>query len=305
MSARRALFGLLPLLWLAAANANACGSNGVWVQVLGADTPEVSGRQPSSSYLIWIDGKARILVDVGGGSALNFKKSGARFSDLDVILFTHLDVDHTADLPVLIQASLLEERSRALPIYGPSRNKLMPSTVTFIRALFDKKRGVYRYLGDFVSPLGKGTYKLQPHDVRIKGKYEPNVYRNERVRISAAIVTLDPVPALAWRIQTGGKFVVFSSDTNRDSGNLEWLARETDLLVIDSVIRDKPAGIWRAQYLPASSIARIANAVAVKKLVVTHHTLATSDEEQQMLTAIRKSYTGQTTLANEFDCFSP
>lgn len=41
-----------------------CGNDGVWLQVLG-----------SSSYLIWHNGKARILVDMGAGSALRFKQS--------------------------------------------------------------------------------------------------------------------------------------------------------------------------------------------------------------------------------------
>ena len=86
------------------------------------------------------------LVNAGADSANSFTASGAHVSDLDVILFTQLDVANTGDFPWLIQLSLPEKRSRPLPIYGPDRGKLMPSTVTFVRTLFDSKRGVYRYL---------------------------------------------------------------------------------------------------------------------------------------------------------------
>ncbi len=44
-----------------------CGTNDVAVQVLGSGGPEMKGRA-SSGYLIWQQGKARVLIDTGGGS---------------------------------------------------------------------------------------------------------------------------------------------------------------------------------------------------------------------------------------------
>jgi len=35
-------------------------------------------KRASSSYLVWQDGQARVLVDAGGGSALRFGESGAK-----------------------------------------------------------------------------------------------------------------------------------------------------------------------------------------------------------------------------------
>ena len=51
------------------ATARACEPQGVRVQVLGSGGPELVGGRASSSYLVWIDGKARALVDLGGGAA--------------------------------------------------------------------------------------------------------------------------------------------------------------------------------------------------------------------------------------------
>lgn len=75
-----------------------CGENGVWLQVLGLVGPEVGDKRASSSYVIWHDGKAKILVDIGSGIMLDFEKSGADANDLDVVLLTHLHVDHSGDM---------------------------------------------------------------------------------------------------------------------------------------------------------------------------------------------------------------
>jgi len=43
----------------------------------------------------------------------------------------------------------------------------MPSTVTFVRDLFDGARGAYRHLGEVLAPDGTGGFKLRPAtDVR-------------------------------------------------------------------------------------------------------------------------------------------
>ena len=75
------------------------------LQVLGSGGPESGDKCASSGYVIWVDGKSRVLVDFGGGASLRFEEVGAKIEDLDVILLTHLHVDHTADLPALLKSS--------------------------------------------------------------------------------------------------------------------------------------------------------------------------------------------------------
>src|SRR5271155_1391468 len=120
---------LLGCAFSPSAAAQSCGSQGVAAQVLGSGGPELQDKRASSSYLVWEDGQARVLVDAGGGSALRFGESGAQMSQLDVILFTHFHVDHSGDFSALIKSSWFEERKRPLPVYGPEGNGFMPSTV--------------------------------------------------------------------------------------------------------------------------------------------------------------------------------
>ena len=127
----RRLIGFI-VLYGATANswAQSCEAQGTWLQVLGSGTTELSDGRSGSSYLLWIDGKARLLLDSGPGSAQNFIRSGASIADLAVIAYSHLHVDHGADLPALIQATANHSRRAPLPIYGPSGNPSMPSTVS-------------------------------------------------------------------------------------------------------------------------------------------------------------------------------
>ena len=301
-------------LWLPIAMAQGCPSTGVQVQVLGSGGPELADKRASSSYLVWLDGKPRVLVDIGGGAALRFGEAGATVSDLDVILLTHLHVDHAGDLPALVKMSFFENREQPLPIYGPAGNKLMPSTVTFVRSLFDSTRGTFRYLGNFLSPLAKDTYKLQPHDVseprgkigapRKTGDKLRYAFANENLRAIAVSVTHGPLPALAWRVEAGGKNIVFSGDTNGEGG-LAQLADGADLLIAHSAVAEDANAGERTLHMPPSVIGRIARAAKVKQLVLSHRMRRTLGHEAETLGAIKKFYQGPTSFANDLDCFQP
>ena len=128
----------LSCVFLQSVEGQTCGSQGVAVQVLGSGGPELQDKRASSSYLVWEDGRPRVLVDAGGGSALRFGESGAQMSQLDVILFTHYHVDHSGDFSALIKSSWFEDRNRPLPIYGPEGNDFMPSTTEFVSDLFGR-----------------------------------------------------------------------------------------------------------------------------------------------------------------------
>lgn len=299
----------------AATPGRACESQGVRVQVLGSGGPELVGGRASSSYLVWIDGKARALVDLGGGAVLRFGETGAAIADLDVLLFTHLHVDHSADLPALVKASFFQNRDRALPVYGPPGNRLMPSTVTLVREMFNTPGGTFRYLSGFVNPMTRDTYKLQPHDVQSKPRklgLAPKTteneilagFANERLHASAVNVAHGDLPALAWRIQIGEKSVVFSGDTSGDGG-LTKLASGADLLVAHNAVPEDSQGVERHLHMPPSIIGRIAKDANVKQLVLSHRMQRTLGREPETLEQIRRHYAGPAVFANDLDCFAP
>jgi ribonuclease BN (tRNA processing enzyme) len=308
------LFLLAPLTSAQAS----CPAKGIHLQVLGSGGPELTAGRVSSSYLLWVDGKARAMVGAGGGSALRYGESSARFDDLDFIALSRLHADHTGGLPALVRSAQNSNRKRPLPIYGPAGNKFMPSTVAFIRTLFDQKRGAWRDLGEVLSPLGKQGYRLQPHDIRTsikKGKPQlKNVKKSNPVfvgsgmRLSAAPFIHSGAPALAWRLETRGKTIVFSGEVESGSDKLPGLAKGATLLVAHLSSDKKQNSETKPKlenYLKsAGAIGRFAQHAGVHNLVISRRMPATLGHEQIIVQAIKKSFSGGIQFADDLSCFA-
>ncbi len=282
--------------------AAACTGHGVELQVLGSGGPEMQAKRASSSYLIWRDGKARVLVDAGGGAALRFGEAGANMADLDVVLFTHFHADHSADFAALVKSSYFEDRTRALPVLGPVGNKRFPSATEFVQTLFDEKRGAYRYLSDYLKG-GDSVYKLETKTIQLKSTEVMQVYSAGGIIATATPVIHGAVPALAWRVDVDGARIAFSGDTNGNNGNLEHLVEGTDIFVAHNAVPEGTMGIERFLHMPPSVIGNIAEAGKVKSLVLSHRMLRTLGKEQQTLAVIGERYKGPVKFAEDLDCF--
>jgi hypothetical protein len=299
----RWLLGWLILAWLPAAVAQPCGGAPVAVQVLGSGAT-ATAAQAQSGYLIWIEGRARLLVDAGSAVALRFAESGATMADLDAILLTHLRADRSADLPILLQAARAQGRDRPLPVYGPAGGKSSPSTVAFIRALFDGSRGAYRYLGDLLNPLARTPFKLQPHDVgeetgRLVMRRPTvaiyQVFANARLRIVAAYATRETAPALIWRIEAAGKSIVLDTVADIASKSAAALTPGADWLGV---------GLGAAPQAP-EEIAQLAAAGAARQLVLLPRTPLAPERAADALQRVKKHFGGPSGIASELACFVP
>ena len=298
------VFFILTMLQLAPVQAKPvlCGEVGIGLQVLGSGGPEMADQRASSSYLVWRDGRAHVLIDMGPGSMLQFERSGARMEHLQVILLTHLHVDHAADLPALIKASFFTERRNDLPLYGPTGNALMPGTQAFVEALFKAEGGAFRYLGGYLS--GAETYRLLAHEIPAQGKTPTTAINDARFKLVAVPVHHGPVPALAWRIEINGRVIVISGDMNGDNHTLESLATGADLLVAHHAIPEETTGVARNLHMPPSVIANIAATAKVKRVVLSHRMTRTFGREQETTKLIRKQYAGPLVFADDGQCFS-
>jgi ribonuclease BN (tRNA processing enzyme) len=97
--------------------------------------------------------------------------------------------------------------------------------------------------------------------------------------------------------------IAFSGDTDGNNGNLERLARNANLLVAHNAVPEGASGVERSLHMPPSVIGKIASAASVKQLVLSHRMLRTLGHETESLAAIRASYTGPVTFADDLECF--
>ena len=278
-------------------NDHACDN--IKLQVLGAGGPEINDGLASSSYLVWINNKARVLVDAGGGSSLNFEKSGADFNDLQVMLLSHFHVDHSAAIPVYLMAGYFTHRETSLPVFGPVAGGDYPSTEAFINALIsDKQPSVYPYLSDNLYQQASTDFLVFPHSVKATNDIWQKTI-NENISIKAIAVHHGNIPALAWRVESGQCSITFSGDMNGSSNHLPMLAKNTNILIAHNAIPQQASGGAKWLHMTPQKIGEIAQQAQVKKLMLSHFMLRTIDRKQESKQFIKKAYKGKIIEAKE------
>ena len=89
--------------------------NGLSVMVLGSGGPAaIASNRASAGYVVFTDDKPRILMDAGGGTFQRLLASGVNVKDLDIILLSHLHIDHTGDLSSIVKAAYFHSRAANL-----------------------------------------------------------------------------------------------------------------------------------------------------------------------------------------------
>ena len=125
-----------------------------------------------------------------------------------------LHPDHVSDLPALLWTSQ-NLRTAPLPISGPSGNDVVPGFPVFSSRLFDEKVGAFPMLGSIISGQGAGGgVPLQVGVVDVTKKSPSTVFEHEGFRVTAQGIPHGNIPALAYRVDTRGRSVVFSTDQN-------------------------------------------------------------------------------------------
>lgn len=279
-----------------------CGDEGVWIQILGGGGPELDDGQAGASYLVFQDGKARLLVDTAPGSSVGFDKSGGAFADLEAIVFTHLHADHAADFPAFVKGSYFAEREALLPVLGPDGGGPYPDTETFVERLIGEN-GAFAYLADFLTFRSSGGYKISPRNVPASGRRVWSGFGSEHLRLAAIPVHHGPVPALAWRAEIGGMKIVFTGDFNNLKNHMAEFADGADALVIHHAIPEGTRGAATDLHVTPGQIGDIAAAADVRMVILGHRMNRTRGLESISRQAIEDSYDGPLIFANDLECW--
>lgn len=270
----------------------------VRVQILGSGGPEL-GERASSGYIVWIDGKSRLLVDCGGGTFLRFTQSGARLEDLDAILLTHNHIDHTADLTAFMKAGFFTQRTEALHIYGASGSQMFPATDIFIKRLLGEN-GAYAYMSDMLTPQSS-SFEILPHVLPQKKKsIQMDGYQIHSIGVHHGIV-----PALAYRVDVGDKSIVFTGDTDNKDKSLEQFAHNADIMIADFAIPEGADEMAKTLHMQPSIIARLASESKTKHLILSHIMKRSESSINESIDIIKKRYQGKITVAQDLMTLDP
>lgn len=296
---RSTIASLLAVLTMSSsAFAQSCVGSPISVQVLGSSGPGFVKDRANTSYLVWIGNQAKILVDAGGGSYLRFGQAQAKFSDLSMILVSHLHPDHISDLPGVLWSGR-NSRNGTLPIVGPSGNDAAPNFLSFLSGQFDGKSGTFQVLGSVMATVpgpGNPGIRLEASVVDVTKTEPTSVLDRDGIKVTALGIPHGNLPTVAYRIETQGKSIVFSSDQNGTNPRFPEFARGANLLVMHLAVgvgANNPN-----QALPAV-VGSIAQSAAPGRLILSH--LGQFDIDAA-IADVKKSYTGPLTVGADLQC---
>lgn len=206
--------------------------------ILGMNGPYPAPDSATSGYFVTaVD--TRLALDLGTGTLSRLTALTAPEA-LDALILSHWHYDHCSDvLPLLFRMeSAVAAGARPLHIYAP------------------------RDEASLVRRAVQGCSAVMLHDLAPGST------------VSIGCVTLTafgarhPVPALMYRLESGGRTLAYTGDTNTTEDLLP-LARNASLLLADGLF---PAAAW-AEGKPHLSVvhaAQLAKEAQAEKLVITH-----------------------------------
>lgn len=241
--------------------------------VLGSGTSVPHPERGSAGYLVRGGGRT-ILIDAGPGTLQKMAALGISPAEPDAAAFTHLHLDHTAELAPLLFA-----------LRNPGIGRTKTLTLLGAPGFRDFYARLRRMYGAWVEPLG---YSLEIEEI------------DERpVSLGGFALRAFPVShtpqSVAYRVEdpADGKAVVFSGDTDICEGLVD-AARGADLAVFECSF---PDGRKVEGHLTPREAGEIASRSGAKRLLLTH--FYPECEGEDILGQCRKSYAGEILLAED------
>mgnify|MGYP001800607206 CR=1 FL=1 len=289
-----------------------CPATGAAIQVLGSGgpiaefPPKRGGARAGASYLFWIDGEPRLLIDAGAGSFLRFAEAGGKISSLDAILISHYHADHTGDLAGILNSGGFEGRTAPLPVIGPGSAPRFPSTGEFLRRLLSKESGAFAHNGGYLDGT-ENKPLLQPRSIDTDEGAAPPVGLDisNDYSVMAHPVHHGPAPTLAFVIEIGGKSVILASDQSflSERFQTDLTATKPTILIAHHVINGE-AGQPRGLHRTPEQIGELAGALQPERLVLSHNMERSLSRLDEGLAAIGANYSGPVTVAADLDCYA-
>src|SRR5277367_1089053 len=267
------------------------------VVVLGSGGPRPFGRA-GSSFIVMVDGTPRILVDAGPGAFVRIGELNLDLEKVDIVLLTHLHIDHSGDLAAFFNArALTSDGPITYRIFGPDGAGLFPKTSRFVDLLVGEG-GAFAYQKTFGADE---TFAVR--DLGISLNSQRTTIADEGGLVVEEVATHHgDCPSVAYRISYHGSVVVFSGDMDASAlPNLGQLAKNADLLIFNCAVLDPPGSPSQLYELhtPPKKIGEAAQQSAVKSLLLSHLAPDVEGKKDEVRKSIARSYSGPVAFATD------
>ena len=203
------------------------GPEEIRVTILGSGDPFVKKSQASASVLIEVgnDEHDLFFFDLGSGSLANFNGLGLPVTSTTKVFLTHLHADHVGDMPTLLWSLAKSGRRDPVEVWGPAGEYAPLGTRSFTEHIEAAHAWDMESMCGHPGQSGARTITTEVPFDRTAAVYERN-----GVTISSFPVIHILNGAVGYRLDYGGRSVVFSGDT-RPCHTLVDACDGTDLLI--------------------------------------------------------------------------
>lgn len=246
--------------------------------LLGTGTPTPLLRRAGSSYLMRIDDEY-LLFDCGPFCMRRLLERGVSSTQISSLFLTHLHYDHCVDFGYLVLNRWDQGAGKIaeLQVAGPAPTKQMADLLFGETGVYGPDlAGRTQHPGsEFIYEMRGGILPRQRPAPDVTEVADGSTIENERWRVRAAeVVHCQPqLTCLAYRLEVGGRVIVFGGDTGPTPSLVE-LADGADVLLhmchfVNDVVTDPRLTNCCSGHLDAARTAKLAGA---RTLVLVHIT---------------------------------
>jgi len=242
---------------------------------LGTGTGLPSKERAPSGLLVRV-GETDLLFDSGSGTMGRLLAVGVEPTQLDVLYYTHVHTDHTADLIPLLQAMDLAKRTNDLHLTAPA-------------AFWSFMDGMLA-----VQPWARPkSFQLLRHSAE-NAPFCRESPTWDGPGWSVATAPTRHIPgSLGYRLESDGRVMAYSGDA-AFCQDLVQLGRNADVLILECSYPDQ---LGQPDHLTPSQAGRIAADANARHLVLTH--IYPVCQEAEIEAQAKMVFPGQLTLARD------
>lgn len=274
--------------------------------VLGTSAGGPPRLQRQGSAWALVIGEEVLLFDCGPSATMQMVRAGIPLQRVTRVFFTHHHFDHFIDYPYLAISSWLLGRRGPLLVYGPAPTARLSEQLFGPGGVFDQDLRA-RSQGEGAQSIHLSNHgrRLEHMTVDATDITSPGIVCSGDGWTVSAVFTRHTQPfmeSVAYRVDRGGRSIVFSGDT-APSDSVRELARGASVLVHECT---RPDANLRELNLEShhtgpAALGRLASAAGVERLVLVHFSSANDSDAAiaAMAATVRGIYPGEVIVAND------
>jgi len=276
------------------------------VVILGTGTPVPDADRTGPGVAIITNGEAYVF-DAGGGMVARAVQAYEQHDlpelypqDIKYLFITHLHSDHIHDIAEL-STHRWWGRQQRLSVYGPKG----------LHTYMENLHGMAAVEADIRAAGTPEQLVTDRHGyLSVSHEIEDGiVFSNDDITVEAFSVPHGEIrPAYGYKVTTRDKTIVISGDTTY-SEELAEKAEGADILIHEVYSGDRlsqQSEFWQqyhgSSHTSAQQVADIAN-IAQPGLVVLYHILFFNASKEEIVTEVKRRYSGDVVMADDLDIF--